>query len=157
MKIKCSQCGCTDLEKVDFPYEAILHKVQTGLTGYSFIYDLEENIYTDTYICTQCGHFEFFNSEVAKDVLKKRAKIEEIQEEINDLDRQISSKNNEIEKFNQQINLIAEQLKSIDITIRQSGELKSKQQELSQNLKLLEQEVQTLCKKKDSLKNELKE
>ena len=155
MKIKCSQCGCTDLEKVDFPYEAILREVGIGIVGESFIYDLDEHIYTDSYICTQCGHFEFFNSQIAEDVLKKRAKIEKIQKEINDLDKQISNKNNEIKKFEQQINLITEQLKSIDITIRQSIELKSKQQELTQNLKLLEQEVITLCKKRDSLKNEI--
>ena len=33
MKMKCTQCGCDDLEEVDFPYEAKLDEVAVGIAG----------------------------------------------------------------------------------------------------------------------------
>ena len=73
-KMKCSSCGCTDLEKVDFPYEAKLIQTAVGIYGETDSYDLEETFYTDTFICTHCGHFEFFNQKLAQIVLEERKK-----------------------------------------------------------------------------------
>ena len=125
--MKCTQCGCNDLEEVDFPYESELVTTAIGLMGESFQYDLDTSVYAKTYICTKCGHFEFFNPRLAKLVLEKREKCAKIQKEIDNFDKQISDKNNEIKNVEQQIESINEQLKDIDITIRQSNELKAKQ------------------------------
>ena len=154
-KIKCSQCGCNDLEEVDFPYEAKLDEVATGIAGESYVYKLHENVYTRSYICTNCGHFEFFNPELAKLVLQERDKRVTIQKKIDNLDKQILEKTNERKKVEQQNKSIEEQLKNIDITIRQSNELKAKQQELSVKLKALEADIKELVKQKNNLELEL--
>ena len=73
-KMKCTQCGCEDLEEVDFPYEATLKMTECGIRGEATFYDLEDDVYTSTYICTRCGHFEFFNPELAKIILEDRQK-----------------------------------------------------------------------------------
>lgn len=73
-KIKCTQCGCEDLEEVGFPYEVELDTVAVGLVGESFQYALQNDVYASTYICTKCGHFEFFNPKLAEQVLKDREK-----------------------------------------------------------------------------------
>lgn len=67
-KIKCTQCGCEDLEEVGFPYEVELDTVAVGLVGESFQYALQNDVYASTYICTKCGHFEFFNPKLAEQV-----------------------------------------------------------------------------------------
>lgn len=155
VKIKCSQCGSNDLEEVDFPYEAKLKEVETGIAGEASFYAMHEEVYAKTYICTQCGHFEFFNSELAKLILGERERCAEIKNRIDNFDKQILDKNNEIKKVEQQMNSIKEQLKNIDITIRQSNELKTKQQELSNKLKALKSDNQELIKQRDSLKHKL--
>ncbi len=155
IKMKCTQCGCNDLEEVDFPYESELVTTSVGLTGESFQYDLDASVYAKTYICTKCGHFEFFNPELAKLVLEKREKYAKIQKEIDNIDKQILDKNNEINNIEQQIDSIKEKLKDIDITIRQSNEFKAKQQELSNKLEALKADNQELIKQQNNLKCKL--
>lgn len=149
-RIKCTQCGCDDLEEVIFPYKANLIQTATGIAGESFQYDLDEELYTTTYICTKCGHFEFFNPELAKIILEDRAENARIQNEIIKIDKQVSDKNNEIKNIEQQINSISKQLESIDITIRQSNELKAERQELRNQLDIIKKDIQTLLKRRDS-------
>ena len=149
-KIKCTQCGCDDLEEVIFPYKANLIQTAIGIAGESFQYDLDEELYTTTYICTKCGHFEFFNPELAKIILEDRAENAWIQNEIIKIDKQVSDKNNEIKNIEQQINSISKQLESIDITIRQSNELKAERQELRNQLDIIKNDIQTLLKRRDS-------
>lgn len=155
IKMKCTQCGYNDLEEVDFPYESELVTTAIGLVGESFQYDLESSVYAKTYICTRCGHFEFFSPKLAKLVLEEREKCAKIQKEIDNSNKQISDKNNEIQNVEQQINSIKEQLEDIDITVRQSNELKAKQQELSNKLKALKAEIQELIKYQNDLKRKL--
>ena len=149
-KIKCTQCGCDDLEEVIFPYKANLIQTAIGIAGESFQYDLDEELYTTTYICTKWGHFEFFNPELAKIILEDRAENARIQNEIIKIDKQVSDKNNEIKNIEQQINSISKQLESIDITIRQSNELKAERQELRNQLDIIKNDIQTLLKRRDS-------
>lgn len=87
VKIKCTQCGCEDLEEVEFPYEGKLNTVAVGLSGESFQYALDNNVYAITYNCTRCGYFEFFNPRLAELVLKDREKNTKIQQEIMNLDK----------------------------------------------------------------------
>lgn len=149
-KIKCTQCGCDDLEEVIFPYKANLIQTAVGIAGESFQYDLDEELYTTTYICTKCGHFEFFNPEFAKIILEDRAENAKIQNEIIKIDEQVSDKNKEIKNIEQQINSISKQLESIDITIRQSNEFKAERQELSNQLDIIKKDIQALLKRRDS-------
>jgi septal ring factor EnvC (AmiA/AmiB activator) len=151
MKMKCTQCGCDDLEEVDFPYAANLVGSE-GLSGYSSSYDLEVNLYANTYICTRCGHFEFFNPELAKFVIEERERCTKIQKEIDNFDEQISNKNAEIQKYECQINLITEKIKDIDITIRQSNEFKAQLEELKKKVKELKASKQLLIKEQNTLK-----
>ncbi len=126
MKIKCTQCGCTDLEEVDFPYEAKLIMTACGIAGEATFYDLDEEFYATTYICTKCGHFEFFNPKLTEFILEERVENARIQCEIDKLNKQISKNDCEIENINKQIDDISIQLEDLDITIRQSNELKKK-------------------------------
>lgn len=155
MKIKCTQCGCEDLEEIDFPYEAKLDEVAVGIFGESFQYSLDESCYAQTYICTKCGHFEFFNPELAKLVLEEREKSVKIQNEIDNFEKQISDKNTKIKNVEQQIYSITEQLKNIDITIRQSNELKTHKEELKEKLKVLKKDNQSLIQEQNKLKKKL--
>ena len=153
--MKCTQCGCKDLEEVDFPYEAKLDEIAVGIAGESSFYDIHEEVYAKTYICTKCGHFEFFNPELAKLILKERENCAKIQTEIDNFDKEISNKNNEIKNVEQLIASITEQLKDLDITIRQSNELKAKQLKLSNKLKELKTANQELIKQQNNLKHKL--
>ena len=154
--MKCTQCGCNDLAEVDFPYESKLITTAIGLAGESFQYDLDTSVYVKTYICTKCGHFEFFNPELAKLVLEEKEKCVSIQKEIDTFDKQLSNNSNEIKNVEQQIKSIEGQLKNIDITIRQHNELKAKQQELSNKLKALKADNKELIKQQNNLKRILK-
>ena len=153
--MKCTQCGCKDLEEVDFPYEAKLDEIAVGIAGDSSFYDIHEEVYAKTYICTKCGHFEFFNPELAKLILKERENCAKIQTEIDNFDKEISNKHNEIKNVEQLSASITEQLKDLDITIRQSNELKAKQLKLSNKLKELKSANQELIKQQNNLKHKL--
>lgn len=155
MKMKCTQCGCDDLEEVDFPYEAKLDQLAVGIVGESSFYDMHEEVYAQTYICTRCGHYEFFNPELAKLILEEREKCAQIQKEIDNFEKLISDKNVEIKNVEHQISSITEQLKNIDITIRQSIELKTQQEELQEKLKSLKRENQSLIKEQNALRKKL--
>lgn len=159
IKIKCTQCGCDDLEEVDFPYKAKLDEVAIGIAGESSFYDLHEEVYAETYICTNCGHYEFFNSWLAKSILEKReAKIRtlnEAQNELENLNKQVLEKNNEIQNTERELNCISTQLESLDITIRQSNDLKVKQNELTKKLKVLNDEYQVLLKQQSDVKGRI--
>ncbi len=152
-EMKCTQCGCIDLEEVDFPYEAQLRQVYVGIAGESSEYDLEEVYYTTTYICTKCGHFEFFNLEWAKSILEERIENKKVQDEIEKLETKILENNCEIDSVKKQIENIEKQLEDLDITIRQSIELKTKMKDLKEKIELLEKENRELLDMKYNLEH----
>ena len=137
MNIKCTQCGCDDCEKVPFPYAVSLITTRVGISGESFEYDLRENCQTQTYICTRCGHYEFYNQDLVKKILERREEYRKVEVEIKKLEEQVSNNNSEIALLEQQINAISKELENLDITIRHSNELKAQQQELTQELRKL--------------------
>ena len=157
IKMKCTQCGCEDLEEVDFPYEATLIMTEMGLRGEATFYDLENNVYTSTYICTRCGHFEFFNPKLAQLVLEERQEKATLQSEIDKLNSQIVENEKESFRIAKEIDSIAKQLENLDITIRQSNELKTKKEELEEREKRLQQEKSELIKQKDLLSKKLED
>lgn len=71
VKIKCTQCGSDDLKETGFPYEVNLVMTECGIAGESSFYALDKKALTKTYICTQCGHFEFFSKELANSIKNK--------------------------------------------------------------------------------------
>ncbi len=156
VKMKCTQCGCTDLEEVDFPYQAKLIMTACGLAGESNDYDLDEESSATTYICTNCGHFEFFNQDLANKILKKRTKKLEILSEINKLDNDISKNKEKIEDLANQIEDISNQLQNLDITIRKQNELKIILEELAKKLNALKALDHSLQKEKKYLQNQFK-
>lgn len=153
--MKCTQCGCNDLEKINFPYKSELVITAVGLVGESFQYELKENVSAQSYICTHCGHLEFFDPELADRVLDVRDRCAKIKMEIDDFDRQVLDKNKDILLVQSQIDAINEQLKDLDITIRQSNELKATHQELINKLKALKNDMQELIKRKTNLEYKL--
>ena len=92
--MKCSQCGCEDLVEVDFPQEVRLIEVDSGLAGYSSGYSLKNKVNCNTYICANCGHYEFFNKKLIEQIKndkKAQVKVKDrtkkiyiIHQEIND-------------------------------------------------------------------------
>ena len=156
-KMKCTQCGCEDLEEVDFPYEATLKMTECGIRGEATFYDLEDGVYTSTYICTRCGHFEFFNPELAKIILEDRKEKAVLQSEIDNLNVQVSEIENALNKIAIDIEMIAKQLNNLDITIRQSNELKAKREELEERKRKLQREKSALEKKRNVLKRKMEE
>lgn len=152
LKVKCTQCGCDDLEIVDFPYNAELSVVRTGIAGESYEYALDENVYATTYICTKCGHFEFFDPEMARIILEVREENAKRQKEIEVVEKEIANNESEIKEIKQQIDLIDVQLDDLDITIRQSNQLQERKQELIKKVDFLNNGNQNLFKKLNKLK-----
>ena len=62
--MKCTQCGCNDLEKVDFPYHANLIMTRCGIAGSASFYDLEEEF--DEYLRNCLEVREFANAWIAE-------------------------------------------------------------------------------------------
>lgn len=152
VKIKCTHCGYNDLEEVDFPYKAKLIQTAIGIAGESSEYNLEEEYYTTTYICTKCGHFEFFNPKLAKLILEEREEIAKIENEITEIDNQILTNEKYLQYIEEEIVSIVNQMQDLDITVRQCNELKKKQKELENKIKTLNTSNKSLLQKKKNLK-----
>lgn len=157
IRMKCTQCGCEDLEEVDFPYEAKLIETDCGISPEAAHYELENELYTSTYICTRCGHFEFFNPKLAQLILEDRKEKAALQSEIDKLNVQVSEIEKELNKIAIDIEMITKQFDDLDITIRQSNELKAKREELEERKSKLQQEKGALEKKRNVLKRKMTE
>lgn len=121
--MKCSQCGCADLVKVKFPQETSLILTAVGLAGETNAYDIKNQVYCNSFICLNCGHFEFFNLSLAEQIkcdkkIKEEVKenINKIENEIHELWENISSKLEEKEK-------LEIESKDLDITLRRYNEV----------------------------------
>lgn len=71
------------------------------------------------------------------------------------LDKNILENNNKIGEIEQQINSITIQLKNIDITIRQSNELKENKQKLINTIESLKKDNKKLLDRQKDLKKKL--
>lgn len=149
--MKCTQCGCEDLKEVDFPYQVNLIMTACGCALEAAYYDLKQTSDATTYICTKCGHFEFFNLKLANIILQERKRKEIIRASIEEIEKKILQNENQINTRIETINQILKQLENLDITIRQSNELKERKAELTEQINSLRTEIKSLEMEKKSL------
>jgi len=124
--MKCSQCGNEKLVKSSIPMESCGD-------GWSEISKKE----VDIYLCTSCGHYEFFSmkkvhkyEEMTLIIKGKRDEIAKLETEMKDYYSEEKEKS-----IIKRIADIEEELKNIDITIRQQQKLKDELKNLNQRLK----------------------
>ena len=147
--MKCSQCGCTDLVEVKFPQETSLILTAVGLAGETNAYDIKNQVYCNSFICLNCGHFEFFNLSLAEQIkcdikIKEEAKenINKIENEIHELWENISSKLEEKEK-------LEIESKNLDITLRRYNEVQEQLSSIENDIENLNKAIK---EKEDKIK-----
>ena len=148
--MKCSQCGCQDLIPVDFPQKTNLEEVDCGLAGYSSAYVLKNKINCDSFICINCGHFEFFNLGLAEQIKHDRKLKKEIQENINKVENEIMLLNNKAFDIQEQIGKLKSETLNLDITLRRNNELQVQISNLKKELAALNK---TINEKKKLINN----
>ena len=150
--MKCSQCGCADLVEVEFPQEAELIQTRVGLVGYSSFYDIENNVYCNSYICVNCGHFEFFNLELAEQIKLDRKERESAKQNINKIQNEIIELNDKISNIEKEIEKLKSESLDLDITVRRSNEIQTTISNYENDIKILNKAISE--KKKEITKLE---
>lgn len=123
--MKCSQCGCTDLVEVKFPQEVSLILTAVGLSGETNAYDIKNKVNCKSFICVNCGHFEFFNLSLAEQIKHDIKKREEANENLNKIKNKITELSENISnKYSEMQKLETESL-NLDISVRRYNEIQS--------------------------------
>lgn len=128
--MKCTQCGSEDLVQADFPQNAYLITTEIGLSGYSNSYSIVSDICCDSYICVNCGHYEFFNSKLIEKIKSDRKTKKEIKTNIANIKNDIIELTNKIAFSEKQIEDLRVESSNLDITLRRNNEI----QEMMSNL-----------------------
>ena len=144
--MKCTSCGNTNLVKTYFPMNSY------GDGGASV-----SNM-VDVYLCLDCGHYEFFSTKHANSYYDAAKWIRDTESEIDSLRRELSELENPAttQKLNEEIKSIESQLTSLDITIRQQQELKTKLYDLKNKLSRIPSQISRIKEKIRSLESELR-
>lgn len=144
--MKCTSCGNTNLVKTYFPMTSY------GDGGAS-VSDM-----VDVYLCLDCGHYEFFSTKHANRHYDAAKWIRDTESEIDSLRRELSELESPstTQKLNEEIKSIESQLTSLDITIRQQQELKTKLYDLKNKLSRIPSQISRVKEKIRSLESELR-
>ena len=142
--MKCTSCGNTNLVKTYFP-------MNDGAGGASV-----SNM-VDVYLCLDCGHYEFFSKkhvnrhyDTAKWIRDTESEIDTLRRELSELESPVTT-----QKLNEEIKSIESQLTSLDITIRQQQELKTKLYDLKNKLSSIPSQISRIKEKIRRLESEL--
>lgn len=143
--MKCTSCGNTNLVKTYFPMDSY------GDGGASV-----SNM-VDVYLCLDCGHYEFFSTKHANRYYDLAKWIRDTESEIDTLRRELSELESPVttQKLNEEIKSIESQLTSVDITIRQQQELKTKRYDLKNELSRIPSQISRIKEKIRRLESEL--
>ena len=143
--MKCTSCGNTNLVKTYFPMDSY------GDGGASV-----SNM-VDVYLCLDCGHYEFFSTKHANRYYDAAKWIRDTESEIDTLRRELSELESPVttQKLNEEIKSIESQLTSLDITIRQQQELKTKLYDLKNKLSRIPSQISRIKEKIRSLESKL--
>ena len=138
--MKCTSCGNTNLVKTHFPMDSY------GDGGASV-----SNM-VDVYLCLDCGHYEFFSTKHANRHYDAAKRIRDTESEIDGLRHELSELENPAttQKLNEEIKSIESQLTSLDITIRQQQELKTKLYDVKKKLSDIPRQIKRI---KESIGN----
>ena len=141
--MKCSSCGNKNLVKTNFP-----------LGNYENWRSSQE---VDVFLCLDCGHYEFFSTKRVNRYYGTTKWIHDTGSELDSLRRELSELENPAttQKLNEEIKSIESQLKSLDITIRQKQELKTKLYDVKNKLSCIPSQISRIKEKIRSLESEL--
>lgn len=148
--MKCTQCGCKKLIKLDN---------QSSLFLTSDGESVMPRELTRIYACLECGHLEFFNSSRVEQYKRYLLKVKELPNEIETLRKQLATLEDPtyITNLQETVKQAEEQLKSLDITVRQQQELTILVYEKTEQIKNASREVKELQNKIRSLETALKD
>ena len=123
--MKCTNCGSSKLKETNFP-------LQTSPLESTF-----DSVVT--YICAECGHYEFYNFKFVLEHKKKFDFENGIDKEINELKSKIVNLEEEYNKISKELverkEKINLKLQDLDITVRTKLELEKEINELDIKLK----------------------
>ena len=132
--MKCSNCGKNNLKEVRL-YQLF------DIDGDAW---LLENKTAEIYICADCGHFEFFNSEYANELKNKQKANDDLMQKIEEKKSQIKELKEikfdptpfekEIEKLEKEI----ETLKSLGVN---GQEIRWREDEIKRNKEILAKKI----------------
>lgn len=113
--MKCSNCGSDEFVETPFPIDFVLTEGKV------------KSVNLKTYICLNCGHYEFFCKEVADELKNAYINIKDLCEEENRLTNEILNLSNEFEKklngLNEKKIELVKKAMNLDLTIREKNRL----------------------------------
>ena len=136
--MKCTNCGSSKLVKVSFPLQLVM------VEGEQYVAP------TETYLCSECGHYEFFSKEIAEKAKELLPSMEKCNQAISEIKKTISQENSSFDenkvKIEEEISSLSVKSKSLDITVREKNDIDSKLIELKKKLKNIQVSHDSLVK-----------
>ncbi|MFQ6749542.1 MAG: hypothetical protein ACLRFR_01705 [Clostridia bacterium] len=121
--MKCSQCGNKNLKKTKFPAY-----VDASMDANAKFY-----CSLDSYICLNCGHYEFFSTKTIERYTSKNEEIKKIERMVFEVTKILTDIDNGLEKIKNELQELETESKNKDITIRQHEEILAKMKETKEN------------------------
>lgn len=139
--MKCTQCGCKKLIKSWVPFSV------NGDAKLEFTQTLK------VYVCSECGHLEWFVPSIVDDYKNKVSQLESSIVQSNKAKEQLLNLENMMSQYDRDVKSVEKELKSLDITVRRQRELQSKLQSLRLKISNSTAEITTLKQEVIRLEN----